>query len=163
MAREKINITSTREGDTHRIRYQGPLNEDASIELLALYSGSGKTCIFDFAGLSSINSKGISAWMSFIRGFAAQREISFINCPPPLVLQVNMIPSFVAKVRVESVYCPYACEACGERTLHLVTLPQQILAIDLTLTPPITCIKCGGQARPEDDPADYFAFLEQTA
>ena len=136
----------------------GAINEDAELNLQALtkeLAGKAKV-VFNFANVKSINSLGVRAWVMFLRGLDDGREIAFNECPPDVIMQINMIPSFLGRARVASFFTNYICENCD--------FTQKILIDTTALKPktlpqPQACPKCKAEMETEELEEEYFAFL----
>ena len=111
----RIEIKREQRADWDVLHYVGPMDEEAGLHLLNLYETVRSSCVFNFAGLTSINSKGIAAWMNFIRDFRENRRVAFEECPESLVSQINMIPSVALQIDVRSVFAGFECAACGNK------------------------------------------------
>ena len=138
------------------VYFKGPFDEGAGIHFVRLYDLVGKKARFNFKEVPNINSSGVRAWMLFIRDFKDGREVIFEECPPEVVSQINMIPSFSTGCTIESIYAPYLCDSCGAKRLVLYTLPGDLPKIESGRTP--SCEKCSEETQLEDDM--YFAFIE---
>lgn len=148
----------TEESGVAQVALAGAINEDAELNLQALTKElAGKSKVtFNFANVKSINSLGVRAWVMFLRGLDDGREISFQECPPDVIMQINMIPSFLGRARVGSFYTNYICENCD--------FTQKILIDTSTLKPkslppPQACPKCQTEMETEELEEEYFAFL----
>lgn len=136
----------------------GAINEDAELNLQALTRDlAGKENVtFNFANVKSINSLGVRAWVMFLRAVEEGRKISFEECPPDVIMQINMIPSFKSKSTVNSFYTNYICSNCDATQKILIdtsTLKPK------TLPPPQTCPSCSTEMETEELEEEYFAFL----
>lgn len=137
----------------------GAINEDAELNLQALAGElAGKNQItFNFAQVKSVNSLGVRAWVIFLRSIEeGGRKVIFEECPPDIIMQINMIPSFLGKAKVRSFYTNYVCESCDVTQKVLIdaaSLPPK------TLPPSQQCPTCKSQMETEELEEEYFAFL----
>lgn len=147
---EKLKIQVTNDQGRTVVMLTGIIDEDAKFEALLQYR---VPLIFNFRGVSAINSCGVRNWVNFIKTIA-DRQVYYVECPPLVVKQMNMIPSFVGHAQVFSVHVPYVCDNCDHEKLILLTSDQFKNAAQT-----LKCEKCG-QTEMEFDghPQQYFAF-----
>lgn len=133
----------------------GILDEDADLSEFTIMTG---LVDFNFKDVSKITSLGIRNWVNLIKQMKA--EVSYSECPPPVVRQLSRVPSFIDKAKVRSVYVVYSCDHCDNEKLILVGCEQ------FTRNPPsvpkgIDCDKCKQSKLVMGDPVDqYFAFAK---
>lgn len=134
------------------ILLQGVIDEDTSFATL---SNLGTPITFNFKGIVSINSCGVRSWVNFIKGLQGG-EIHYEECPPLIVRQMNMVPSFVGHAKVASVYVPYVCDNCDAEHLELVHSDSFGNIEEL-----LTCEICKKKEMELDGhPEQYFAFTK---
>jgi hypothetical protein len=155
----KIEIKREQRADWDVLHYVGPMDEEAGLHLLNLYETVRPNCVFNFAGLTSVNSKGIAAWMNFIRDFRENRRVAFEECPESLVSQINMIPSVALQVDVRSVFAGFECAACGNKPRRLIKLALDAQGHLPEAALMLTCDRCRAPMEMDEDPDDYFMFL----
>lgn len=138
----------------------GVINEDAELTFQRiqheLVEQKATQITVDFDKIASINSLGVRGWVQFLRSIEPGREVAFIHCRPIIVMQINMIPSFLDKAKVQSFYAAYICPACGETQTYLLEtsgIPEG------TLPEPPKCPKTGDVMETEELEDEYFAFL----
>jgi hypothetical protein len=86
--------------------------------------------------------------------------VTYEECPPLIVKQMNMIPSFTGPARVSSVYVPYVCNHCDQETMQLIdTSGFQKGKISVVETMPCELCK-EGEMELDGQPAHYFAFIK---
>jgi hypothetical protein len=131
---------------------RGIIDEDTSFDPI---SKLGSPLSFNFRGLTSINSIGIRTWVNFIKSIA-KAEVFYEECPPLIVRQMNMVPSFIGHAKVRSVYVPYVCEECEAEFNSLVQ------ATDFHKVPDsMKCNACKkGEMELDGRPEQYFAFAK---
>ena len=85
-------------------------------------------------------------------------EVFFEDCPPLVVRQMNMVPSFLGKAKVLSVHVPYFCDNCEKEKLVLITKDK--FAQGKGIVPEtIPCEFCKkGDMELDGHPEQYFAF-----
>jgi hypothetical protein len=153
-----FKLRTERRGDCDMIFAAGALDESAGPGLIALEAAVGGKCVFNFAELTQINSRGVSAWLTFIRGFRANRQVAMEECPHVLVMQINMIPSFAQGTEIRSVYAPFRCAVCNLGTRKLVPTGADVKS---PVLPVVICEKCRAPMELEDDPDDFFDFFKR--
>lgn len=156
MAMQKIAIRKERRGEWDVYHLSGAITEEASIHLLQLYDDAAKKCVFNFKDCQMINSSGIRAWILFLRDFQQDREIELEECAPIVVAQINMLPSFIQKAKLKSVYIPYVCEKCDAEQAVLFNGPNYPASNEEAK--PARCKKCQGTAHVSDED-EFFAFV----
>lgn len=136
----------------------GVINEDSELSFKSLFSElkEGKKITFNFAQVKSINSLGVRAWVSFLRSLEDGKTILFSECTTDVIMQINMIPSFLGKAKVSSFYVNYICDICNKEEKKLfetASLPPK------TIPPAPKCETddCGMQTEELED--EYFVFL----
>src|SRR4051794_6734738 len=73
----------------------------------------------DMSGVRAVNSGGVRMWISALRDLKMQPI--YMNCPPSIVIQFNMVPDFLANgARVESFLVPGFCGNRGKRFSFLL-------------------------------------------
>lgn len=147
---DKLKFEQVMRGDAKVILLQGAIDEDAVLEPLGKL---GNPLTFNFKGVESINSLGVRAWVNFIKSLSGV-EVFYEECPPLVVRQMNMIPSFVGHAKVLSVYAPYICDQCDTESLVLVG-QNQFKKIPES-QPCEACKK--SEMELDGHPQQYFAF-----
>jgi ABC-type transporter Mla MlaB component/DNA-directed RNA polymerase subunit RPC12/RpoP len=154
----EIALQVTNENGVDRVRYVGPINEESEVHLGQLLNKLGPKCEINFAGIEYVNSCGVRAWINFMRELEKNgRQVSFVECPPEIVMQINMIPSFRGKAKVNSVYASYECGECGH-TDQVLFESGRNMPTDGGSLPPVKCVKCGENMEMEEMEDEYFAF-----
>jgi anti-anti-sigma regulatory factor len=153
-----LEYTMTQIPGAKLIALMGMINEDADFVFQQIQPEikDEKKIVFNFSQIKSINSLGVRAWVSFLRSIEDNKEIIFSECTPDVIMQINMIPSFLGKAKVESFFVNYICDICskGEKKL--------LFTKDITsksIPPPPVCgaEDCGIQT--EELEEEYFVFL----
>jgi len=136
------------------VQLKGVIDEDAQFEAISKLGGP---LIFNFKGLTAINSCGVRNWVNFLKEIQ-KTEITFEECPPLIVRQMNMVPSFVGHAKVSSVYVPYVCDNCDTEKLVLVD-HSKFVGRDPEIAEAIPCESCKkGEMELDGHPQQYFAF-----
>lgn len=154
--RPRLTITRDHKSEWDVFTLSGGITEDAGAQLLALYNDSGRRCRFVFKDVQMINSNGIRAWMLFLRDFQTDRELELAECSPVIVSQINMLPSFIQRAKVVSLYVPYNCNNC--KISNNVLLEAKDYPTSTEELKPSRCKKCHGPTK-VDTEEEIFAFL----
>lgn len=144
--------------DGKNVSLVGVINEDSEIPFKNLFSElkEAKKVIFNFSQVKSINSLGVRAWVSFLRSLEEGRTIAFAECTTDIIMQINMIPSFLGKATVSSFYVNYICDVCNKEEKKLfetASLPPKTYP---------TAPKCSNDdsvMQTEELEDEYFVFL----
>ena len=99
----------------------GVINEDSELSFKNLFQElkDDKKITFNFSQVKSINSLGVRAWVSFLRSLEDGKTILFSECTTDIIMQINMIPSFLGKASVSSFFVNYICEVCNKEEKKL--------------------------------------------
>ena len=150
-------ISQKEDGYTH-IQLIGAMNEDAELALQHIASDIKEVTktLFNFAQTTSVNSLGVRAWVQFLRGIGEGREITFEECSPDVIMQINMIPNFQSKATILSFFTNYVCEQCNATQKTLIDRRQLPAK---TMPPKQKCQACSEEMETEELEDEYFAFL----
>ena len=146
-------------GDSEKLSLVGDINEDADIYFPTLLKAFGNKVIVNFKDVSSINSCGVRAWITFLRELEAGRSVTFEECTPDIISQINMIPNFRGKSAVKSVYAGYTCQSCGNAQLHLFTAGKNMPASADSGAGEVACVKCNKPTEMDELEEEFFAWL----
>ena len=152
----EYSLTQMADGKT--VSLMGLINEDSELTFQKILSDikDEKKVMFNFSQIKSINSLGVRAWVSFLRGIEETKDITFSECTADVIMQINMIPSFLGKGKVESFYVNYVCEICNKEEKKLI-LTKDIPSKSIPPSPVCTTEDCGIQT--EELEEEYFVFL----
>ena len=151
---EKFKVETKTDGGKTTIFLKGIIDEDATFDTILKVSGG---FVLNFSEVTSINSCGIRNWVNFIKT-VSDRQISYEHCPPLIVRQLNMVPSFVGPAKVASVYAAYVCDACEHEKLVLVDASKFGFG-NAQVEEVLKCDSCGkGEMEFDGHPKQYFAF-----
>jgi hypothetical protein len=138
----------------------GPVDESATNTLISLKNLPNGPYIFNLIGLSGINSIGVRNWLNFMKEFQIQHEVRFSNCTVEFIRQVNMIPPFIGKGKIESFFAQFYCETCEDSfdVLFYSTTPLDDLNSSLSSQ---RCKTCSSISECVESPDEYLRFLPQ--
>ena len=109
-------------------------------------------------GIKRINSFGVRGWIEAINRIPAGAQVSLVECPPPIIDQVNMFAGFVGKARIHSFYVPMTCE-CGHEEERLFTVVE--CQKNGNRVPTSSCPKCKERELEADIfEQQYLTFLQ---
>lgn len=143
------------QGQCH-IKLNGIIDENTN--LTALLNYKGKHLVFNFKDVTSINSCGIRTWVNFMKELSGS-NIEFVECPPVIVRQMNMVPSFLGSAKVTSVFVPYVCDSCEHEHYELFSIQDYKSGKSVLET--MNCEKCSSEEMEMDgNVKQYFAFVK---
>lgn len=148
-----MELKITQEGSTFFL--EGIINEFAKFQ--KLFEFQGPQMILNLKQVSRINSTGVREWINAIETIDRSIEILFIECPPIVVYQMNMIPNFASRVKVKSVFAPHFCPECGNQDEFLIEVENFDKDAGLK---EYKCTSCGAVTEFDDDEESYFYFME---
>ncbi len=153
---DKFRADSKTENGVTRVWLKGAIDEDTDLSALAAIT---TPLIVNFEGVNSINSCGIRTWVNLIKELSGI-SVTYENCPPLIVRQMNMVPSFLGHAQIASVFVPYVCDQCEVEKLIPVT--SQLFAGGIPqIAESSPCTACGkGEMELDGNPKQYFAFAK---
>jgi anti-anti-sigma regulatory factor/DNA-directed RNA polymerase subunit RPC12/RpoP len=139
----------------------GSIDEDAEIQFDQVKSKLSEKIIFDFRSVTLINSCGVRSWINFLREIQGNRQIRFQHCTPDVISQINMIPNFLGKARVDSLYADYSCNSCGHQTKFFFEKGKNLPDSSSNLAlPEVKCEQCGEPMEMDEMEEEFFSFLD---
>ena len=156
MINDRFKIDIENEGGKQKVFLRGNVDEDADFESIKKITGD---IIINFKDVKSINSCGIRTWVNFLKDLSG-RTVFYEECPPIIVRQMNMVPSFLGMAKVLSVYVPYVSDETDEEKLVLFAA-DKFTASGFTV--PDTIEDPSGEMELDGNPQQYFAFAKKMA
>jgi anti-anti-sigma regulatory factor len=139
------------------VELQGSLEEQVNLEQ-QIGELKGELTI-NCRGVTRINSVGVKMWMRYFQALKTRGQVfRFIECPPALVEQLNLISNFACGGDVVSVLLPFSCVKCQNDFVANVGTAE--LKANQLLIPTVKCEKTDCGATFDDDPTEYLYFLE---
>ncbi len=139
-----------------------------SSELFDLSLNGVKEIKFDLSGVGYINSVGVKNWIIWIRKIPESIQVEFLNCPPLIINQINMVDGFIPKnSKVTSFLVPTHCEECEFESAIKVhagveyNYPQGGQDARLALPELQPCSKCGAGMEIDVVESKYFHFIHR--
>lgn len=151
----RLRYVIQRERDRRIVALAGEVNENSDLAVLRPHI-QGDT-VLDLAGIEHINSCGVREWITCMKELPAGSRITYRNCSPTVVLQLNTVVNFAMGAAIESVLAPFSCMACGaqlNRAFEVSALRQ----VESPAFEPVPC-KCGDVMEFDEVPERYFLFL----
>lgn len=156
MINDRFKIDIVDEGGKQKVFLRGNVDEDADFEVIKKITGA---ITINFRDVKSINSCGIRTWVNFLKELSG-RQVVYEECPPIIVRQMNMVPSFLGAAKVLSVYVPYVSDETDEEKLVLFAA-DKFTAPGFTI--PDTITEGGAEMELDGNPQQYFAFSKKMA
>lgn len=151
-----INVQKEQKGNVLVVKISGSIEESANFDQL-IGPPVGEMAI-NCKDIPRINSVGVKSWIKYFQSCQAKgSKLSFFECSPAIVEQINLISNFTCGGKVESIYLPFACANCKTELVGLFKA-EDLKKINFDV-PALKCTKCGGQASFDDIPDEYFGFL----
>jgi anti-anti-sigma regulatory factor len=156
MINDRFKIDIETANGQQKVFLRGNVDEDADFEAIKKIAG---TITINFRDVKSINSCGIRSWVNFLKDIAG-RQVVYEECPPIIVRQMNMVPSFLGAAKVVSVYVPYVSDETDEEKLILFTA-EKFTSSGFSV--PETIKEESGELELDGNPQQYFAFTKKMA
>jgi hypothetical protein len=150
-----MELHITQEGPQTLVRIVGVVDESADFEAFKRLSGRVRV---DMRAVRRFNSFGCRTWMDAVRALAKASTLSFVNCSPAVIDQLNTTYGFLGHGKVESFVGAMLCDRCGRDFDHIFDARECAHLDRLT---PARCPTCGGPAELDDDPEQYLHFLRE--
>ncbi|MBL7715360.1 MAG: hypothetical protein JNL01_07805 [Bdellovibrionales bacterium] len=127
-------------------------------DFAAIGEGGEKEIHVDCGGIRRCNSVGIKGWIqTFKKLTGSGAQVFFYHLPPTLVDQLNILKHLLCGGKLVSILLPYNCTGCSAEQL-LVGKLTDIPAIQAN-PPKSKCGKCGADTEFDDDPSQFFQFM----
>ena len=139
----------------------GSLDESSEVFLNNALSELKSSCVVDFSQTNNVNSCGVRAWIQFLQKAEEKATISFANCVPDIVIQMNMIPAFKGGAKIISLQAPFFCEDCGKTKNVTQSMLDASFDELIETSNNIACESCKAKMELEEVAEDYYAFLEE--
>ena len=141
--------------EDHRFYFKGAINEFSKFD--ALYNLEEPKIILNLKEITRINSIGLREWIQALSAILPQIHLTFEECSPMVVYQMNMIPFFVERATIQSVYAPYYCEEDDEQQNFLINIDDYQHTHQI---PSFQCPKHQVDYLFDDDPESFFYFIK---
>lgn len=146
------------EGGHDKIVISGPINEEAEVQMGKIAENVGNNVVINFRQVTFINSLGVRAWINLMRELSS-KKLTFQECTPEIVNQINMIPNFKGNAAIESVYGTFFCEKCEKTHEELFVTGKNFPQPPDFKLASVTCKNCGHpNIEFEEVEESFFAF-----
>jgi len=153
---DKFKSELTLKGDTLSIKLSGHINEDTLFPVPSIKQGN---LVFNFSEVTYINSLGIRSWVNYLKNLG-NFAVALEECPPQIVRQMIMTPSFAQNAKVLSIYVPYSCDDCNSKKTVLVERAEWEKT-GKQISEKLHCDKCNENSLEMDgDSEQYVAFWD---
>lgn len=140
------------------VTLSGVIDENADLALITTLGG--RPARFNMRAVRRINSYGVRSWIDAIRKISRDTPVTFVQCPPPVIDQCNMVSGFLGHGSVESFYAPMTCPECDEQIDQLFeTEACRVNGGKLPLTP---CPRCSRPMEVDDLEEQYLLFVRDS-
>ena len=120
---------------------KGSINEDSAETFAELKGKLAGGAVINFRDVDMVNSCGVREWIGFLKHFSESVSLTFEECTPEIIDQINMIPPFRAHAKIHSLYVTWVCDSCS--------VSRNILFAEGVNMP----------SSPDDDPAPQLSLI----
>ncbi len=153
-----FRIEEASEPGRTRLSVSGVIDEHAELQPLAEVRGEVEVSL---KGVRRINSFGVRAWIDVIRKISSDTRLTFIEVPPPVIDQINMVRNFLGHGELISFYSQMICAECDEQEDELFRVDTcRELGGKLPL---VECKRCGNPMEVDDLEEQYLLFVRESA
>ncbi len=154
--RKTFRIETRTEGSQRVLMLSGVIDENAELEPLTEIDADVQ---INLREVRRINSFGVRAWIDAIRKIPNTARLVFVECPPSVIDQCNMVKGFLGHGELKSFFAPMTCEECDEQRSQLFeTAECRALGGKLPSTP---CPRCGRDMEVDDLEEQYLLFVRE--
>jgi hypothetical protein len=151
-----FNIEARGQGGQQQFTLSGVIDENADLSAIAEVAIDTE---INLKEIRRINSFGVRSWIDAVRKVPAGVRLTFIECPPPVVDQCNMVTGFLGHGELKSFYAPMTCEECDEQQNQLFDTEEcRTRGGKLPATP---CPRCGRDMEVDDLEEQYLLFVRE--
>lgn len=151
---EKFKLEQGLKEGRRTVLLKGVIDEDSDFSPILKLKGP---IVFNFRFVTAINSCGVRNWVNFLKQIS-DWEIYYEDCPPLVVRQLNMVPSFVGHAQVISVFGAYVCDVCDAEKMVLIQQERFKKGV-VNIPEAIECESCKkGEMEFDGQPQQYFSF-----
>ena len=140
------------------VTISGVIDENADFG--ALVAVDGKPVEVNLKGVRRINSFGVRTWIDAVRRIKPTTPVCFVQAPPPVIDQCNMVSGFLGHGVLVSFFAPMTCEECDEHLDQLFET-ERCRALGGKL-PPTPCPRCGRNMEVDDLEEQYLLFVRDS-
>lgn len=156
--RSAFTIEVTSRDGAHHVTLGGVIDENADLAPLAALAGPAVEV--SMRGVRRINSFGVRAWIDVVRRIPQSTALTFVQCPPPVVDQCNMVAGFLGHGQLVSFFAPMVCSECDEQIDQLFATAA--CRANGGRLPPTPCPRCGRPMEVDDLEEQYLLFVRES-
>jgi class 3 adenylate cyclase len=131
------------QGQTTFVLVSGVVRADLNVRRLAV--GVEGRAVYDFGEVHALEPSGAPK-LARMLGEAARAAEVVLWRAPPAVLEALEVGALSPKVRVGSLWLPFACGHCGEEASQRVPTPEYLTGLEQGRPPRRRCAVCGAEA-----------------
>jgi hypothetical protein len=139
------------------LKLSGVIDEHADLRFFNDLHGNVR---LSMRGVRRNNSFGVRSWIDAIRKVPADCHLELVECPPPVVDQMNMVAGFLGRSKVTSFYAAMVCDNCTHEMDHLFSVEACREAGGKL--PPVKCPTCGALMGVDDIEEQYLLFVRES-
>jgi anti-anti-sigma regulatory factor len=153
-----LNYTLHQRDKGLSINFRGAVDEKAASVLSELLGRlSVKDIVLDMKRVESFNLLGIGAWAGFIKQLSAGRRLAYTHCPPDFVNQIKILPLLAHGVSILSFTAEFICLDCHQSQRESFDATQSKTDL-MAAFEKVSCIDCGNNMFPDEDPETILYF-----
>lgn len=157
-----MEVQTTHRSDSTILVLSGSLDEKSQFPAITV--AFAKTIILDLGEIKTVNSLGIQRWVNWLGTIPFDHQLRLINCAPSIVLQFNMIDSFLTgNSQVLSVMVPFFCNIHEEEFTVKFTIGNDLVIengrVEVVKNVTVCPQNDGCQVEHDILPEKYFRFL----
>ena len=156
--RTPFSIEVGHAGGVDRVTIAGIIDENA--DLAPLVALGAHPIEVSMRGVRRINSFGVRAWIDAVRKIPSAVALTFVQCPPPVVDQCNMVAGFLGHGVLASFFAPMVCAECDEQLDQL--FHTDACRANGGKLPPTPCPRCGRPMEVDDLEEQYLLFVRES-
>lgn len=158
MGSRVLQATKEQKGRALHIRLTGVIDEHTNFE--ELIGPPPGELVVHCKDVLRINSVGVKLWIKYFQTCSEKgTKLTFTDCSPAIVEQINLVYNFTFGGTIESIVVPFVCTSCRTELLGAFKV-EDLKKIQLKI-PDLKCTKCGGKAEFDDLPDVYLGFLSR--
>jgi hypothetical protein len=155
MSKGGFGIEVVERDGADQVTLSGVIDENADLALIGTLGA--RPARFHMRAVRRINSYGVRSWMDAIRKIPAGTTVTFVQCPPPVIDQCNMVAGFLGHGRLESFFAPMTCPECDEQIDQL--FETEACRANGGKLPTTPCPRCGRPMEVDDLEEQYLLFV----
>jgi anti-anti-sigma regulatory factor len=153
-----FKVTKEHKGEILHLTISGEIDEKADFD--AQIGVVNQEVMVNCKNVDRMTSDGVKAWIKFFQDLQRREvKMTFHDCSPAIISQVNMIVNFLCGGALKSLYVPYTCKKCKKG--YFMKIGARKLKKLYKEMPQPQCPVCGQSLSFDDVESEYFNFLER--